>query len=195
MVPGICAQLILTDGDAVEVGKPLTLRHTQTLDPRGQVVTGIYWSDGASHEPPHWEVHTLPPVLAGLLKGGDMEIALRSVKLLLAFQTPGISEQDKLKAREDAYKDLPEERHEELVGFVQKLAQAQEELKAQGTLGGVFYLPDHRVKIVHRIVQLQESLDLMMLRKNLEESTRNPSLDDDEDEEEAPAAAPAAPGT
>ena len=190
MIPGKCVSLATTDGELIEVGKGFLLRHPMGALASLQVI-GIFWSDGAANEPPHWEVLTLPPFLAELTAKVDPDVVLRTTKMVLDFQQAvllpdGEIEAAKMKAKETAYKDFPMDRMGEIQEFANKLVSAQEQIAKAGTIGEVYYIPDHRVRLVRRAAQLHEMMDLMILRNALEESTRSGADEEEEETEAAP---------
>lgn len=169
-------------------------RFAPDISPSWRVV-GIFWVDGADHEPGGWEVIAMAPLMSDLLKHGsnDPEAVRLAIGIFMA-STKATSAEQVRQIVVDGYKQVPQDKHkavETLLGKIQEmravLAESAKQQAADPTTKGlgsehveVIYLHESLVVSTHRRLTSEQGANQLVTRRVLEEST---ALDEDDEPE------------
>lgn len=165
-------------------------------------LAGIFWVDGADHEPGGWELILMPPLAASMLaKAKDPEIVHAAV-VLFSKVSAARSEQEAKAILHQSYKEMSEEKGRATESLLQQMYSGRKEmeqtLREQSQAGEqmqsaveVLYLHETLLAAAHRRLKFADGIDQLVMRQLFEEST-NAADDDDaeETETETPAQTP-----
>lgn len=175
-------------------------RFAPDVSPSWRIV-GIFWVDGADHEPGGFEVILMPPMIAMLVEqGSDPEVVRHAVATFLA--TARVQPAEFQATLTKCYAQVPKEKHQAVAQMLQKMHEARESLtraaqeqaadQASRQTGGqhveVVYLHESMVLATHRRLTSEQGAHQLVTRRLFEEST---AVDVDDDEEETAEEKPA----